>query len=840
MLEANIMTPAEDLVCDSADKAAAPAENRAPGEAQEQRCSPAQAVEQAALAAGNRIAPLWPLQHFVAVNPLLGLAQQSLSASGRILARSTGARLTMPRAYYRDAITSGEISDQDLAAALRELQHELPGPLTLEQIHAQANETGTDPAALKLPTVASIAAQLTGTDWEAVIVESISGWAGDYYDRGIAPWTSPLRELEPLPAYLALARSDRSAELLGLREARAAFAALPANPEVMLQELTTTLEVPAAGMENYFHRLLADISGWAGHARYAGWGAELGGDAPRATLPLLAARAAWELVLYRTLDSAELRKAWADCRSQLACEDAREWRTQQAADHVLHLAFERATQRRLAGRLQQSATQTSATAQERATCQAVFCIDVRSERLRRAFEQASPGSETLGFAGFFGLAAARRDAAGDATARCPVLLEPQFTVDETACGSKGEAPGFGATQARGLAARWSQFRRAAVASFGYVEALGLFYAPGLLRAAWGRFTGKGPEPASVSRDSTLHFGLELPQRLDLAEGILRGMSLTDHFAQLVLFVGHGSSSANNPYASGLDCGACGGHAGDMNARLAALLLNDPEVRAGLVTRGIEVPEDTVFIAGLHNTTTDEVELAAGDDLPAEAATRVPELRQQLARAGALVRAERAPTLGVSEAVGGDPFARRATDWSEVRPEWGLAGCAAFIAAPRSRTRAAGLDGRSFLHSYDWRDDADFQVLEVIMTAPLVVASWITLQYFASSVDNRHFGSGDKTLHNVVGGLGVLEGAGGDLRTGLPWQSVHNGRSLVHEPVRLTAIIEAPRDALNDIIDRHEPLRQLIDNEWIQLHAMDGQGQLWRRADAGKAWIPVEV
>ncbi|MCB0187394.1 MAG: DUF2309 family protein, partial [Caldilineaceae bacterium] len=139
------------------------------------------------------------------------------------------------------------------------------------------------------------------------------------------------------------------------------------------------------------------------------------------------------------------------------------------------------------------------------------------------------------------------------------------------------------------------------------------------------------------------------------------------------------------------------------------------------------------------------------------------------------------------------------DWSQVRPEWGLAGCAALIVAPRERTYGRDLGGRAFLHSYDWRQDRDFTILELIMTAPMVVASWINLQYYGSTVDNQRFGSGNKVLHNVVGTLGVLEGNGGDLRVGLPWQSVHDGENYVHEPLRLSVVIEAPLPAITDVI-----------------------------------------
>ena len=182
---------------------------------------------------------------------------------------------------------------------------------------------------------------------------------------------------------------------------------------------------------------------------------------------------------------------------------------------------------------------------------------------------------------------------------------------------------------------------------------------------------------------------------------------------------------------------------------------------------------------------------------------------------------------------------RASDWSQVRPEWGLAGCRAFVAAPRSVTAGADLGGRAFLHSYDRHLDADDAVLRTILTAPVIVASWISLQYFASTVDNEHFGSGDKTLHNVVGRLGVLEGNGGDLRTGMPWQSVHDGERLQHEPLRLQVLVAAPPEAIAEVIAGHDHLRELCDNGWIAVYSLDDDDRATHRYAGGLAWHEID-
>jgi uncharacterized protein YbcC (UPF0753/DUF2309 family) len=321
----------------------------------------------------------------------------------------------------------------------------------------------------------------------------------------------------------------------------------------------------------------------------------------------------------------------------------------------------------------------------------------------------------------------------------------------------------------------------------------------------------------------------------MAHGMLKNMGMKGNFGRLVLLCGHGSETKNNPYAAGLDCGACGGHAGDVNARVGANLLNDPGVRAALAGEyGIEIPQDTWFLAGLHNTTTDDVCLFDLQNLPASHAADLNELRHHLDRAGAAARRERSKLLGLrAEDPEIDARVRsRAADWSQVRPEWGLAGNAAFIAAPRARTAGANFGGRVFLHDYDFRNDPDNSVLELILTAPVVVANWINLQYYCSTVNNAVFGSGNKVLHNVVGTLGVCLGNGGDLETGLPLQSVHDGTRFLHEPIRLHVFLEAPTERIEAVLAKHAQVRELVENGWLLLFATEAGGQTRRHIGDG--------
>ena len=93
------------------------------------------------------------------------------------------------------------------------------------------------------------------------------------------------------------------------------------------------------------------------------------------------------------------------------------------------------------------------------------------------------------------------------------------------------------------------------------------------------------------------------------------------------------------------------------------------------------------------------------------------------------------------------------------------------------------------------------------------------------------------LHNVVGGhIGVFEGNGGDLRIGLSMQSLHDGHTLRHPPLRLSVFIEAPRDALDAVIAEHQVVHDLVSGGWLHLLRIDSaSGEVERHTSAG--WVP---
>ena len=762
------------------------------------------------------IPPLWPLEATVAVNPFLGQTGQSLSQVSALLERIGGMRATMPLDWYCTRIAAGRITEADLAAALAEAP--VGAPVTVAALKAVAEAEDAAPEAL--PTLAHLAQEVSGVDWPGLIEARIGAWAAGYFDAGQALWqvTAGRGAYE---SWQVFASRDLTPEISGLAGFAATVAGLPGRARVALPLACDALGLGAGAAESYFHQLLLGLGGWSQLARQRLWQAEMAGRAEPITTDLLTIRLIWEAALLAQYGD-RVAARWAETRATHATPPRAT--AAQVAACVLQDAAERAAQRDLAEVL---AAEVPERAEARPKLQAAFCIDVRSEVFRRALESLDPGIQTLGFAGFFGLAHAHRDFASDVSeARLPVLLKSKLSSTATApsTAEADQAARFGARAARA----WGRFKLAAVSSFAFVEATGPVYLGKLLRDALGVVPRAATAPAP-------RFDAEfaLPERIATAAAILRAMSLTEEFAPLVLVIGHGASVVNNPHASALHCGACGGYRGDANARLLAGLLNEAEVRAGLVAEGIAIPHDTVFVAGLHETTTDAVTLYAQDPGCAVLPPLLERAKAFLQEAGALARAERA--LRLPGAGKGDDLGVRSRDWAETRPEWGLAGCNAFVAAPRQVTRGKSLAGRAFLHDYDWRHDADFGVLELILTAPVVVASWISLQYYGSVVAPEMFGAGNKLLHNVTGGVGVVEGNGGALRVGLPWQSVHDGHDFMHEPLRLTVCVAAPAEAVTGILARHPDLRALFDNGWLHLMLLDDAGRMTARYRGELDW-----
>jgi uncharacterized protein len=785
----------------------------------------AAAIDAAAESATRAIPPVWPLAATVAVNPFLGQAGERLATVGARLARVAGIGVTMPRSWYLQKIAAGQITDDDLAEALAFA----PAALRPADVAAlKAAAAAPAPAAKALPTIADLAADASGIDWPGLIAERIGAWAAGYFDAGQALWAAPLGT-DAYAAWRSVATHDLTPETIGLNGFAAHVAGTPETAREAIARATARLELSDAALSTYFHQLLTTLVGWGQVARYKLWKAELAGGTDDTTTQMLAIRLVWEEALFARY-AGKIAGTWAFVRDDHAA--AVTATPDLVVDEILQEAAERAGQRGLAATFALPSPKPS---DSRPALQAAFCIDVRSEVYRRALEAVDPNIQTLGFAGFFGIFASHRRFASDvAELRLPVLLNP--SVKTCSGGSDDAAADLKSRYAARASRAWRRFKLAAVSSFAFVEAMGPVYVAKLVRDAMGADAPPVPNDPAPRPDPAL----SMETKLAGAEMVLRAMFLTERYARLIVLAGHGASVVNNPFASSLHCGACGGYSGEVNARVLASLLNDHDVRKGLVERGLVIPDDTLFVGALHDTTLDEITLYDADHPSPSHAEDLKRARAWFTAAGKVTRGERA--LRLPRADNESQIAARSRDWAEVRPEWALAGCKAFIAAPRKRTAGRSLEGRAFLHDFDWRKDKErgFGVLELIMTAPVVVASWISLQYYGSTVAPQLFGSGNKLLHNVVGGIGVVEGNGGVLRTGLPWQSVHDGETYAHDPLRLSVCIEAPIEAMTEILRKHEGVRALFDNHWLHLFQIDDAGKLACRYAGNLEWSTLEA
>jgi hypothetical protein len=591
----------------------------------------------------------------------------------------------------------------------------------------------------------------------------------------------------------------------------------------------------------------------------------------------------------------------------------------------------------------------SAPREKRPFAQVLFCIDVRSERIRRHLEKVGD-YQTYGIAGFFGVPVGFIGLdKGSETQLCPVVVSPKNLVLELAIARNADQEAFVSVLEQVV----HDLKASILSPFITVEAIGLLFgldmfgkslapltynrwrqrlhpdkpdsrllldklsreqADSIIRSlqramivkAVGRELGiqreaitdemvrelreaalgnrAGPTGfaaafgldapaeekfierlqrvyrinrgyAQIQLERLGRIGFTLDEQVHFVSTALRSIGLTSGFSRFALLAGHGSTSENNPYESALDCGACGGNHGIVNARVLAQMANKPAVRERLRAQGIAIADDTWFIPAFHNTTTDELRLHDLDLLPPSHLVYIERLNNGLQAASRLCAAERMPTLEPAEdGRAGDPGSayrrahRNALDWSQVRPEWGLSRNAAFVIGRRHVTERLNLDGRVFLHSYDHRCDPKGRLLENILSGPLVVGQWINMEHYFSAVDNEHYGSGSKVYHNIAGRFGVMTGNLSDLRTGLPSQTVLRDGAPYHEPLRLLTLIEAPFEHARQAIEGINNVRNLVHNGWVRMAIVDPdthalhvfEDGAWRRQGLHAADTAIET
>lgn len=743
--------------------------------------------------ASKGIGKTWPLYGFVTSNPLSGYENQPFEEAVGQVRHLFKAKVYPEASVYRQGWKQGYINDEVLQNILKANGHHHSPEYYLQQLESQKSK--------------EIKSKKDALD--RIMVK----WLSAFMDEGLAEWSMPYKEKGFYQAWRILAQHDAELGKMKTQD-------IPKAPQEALE--ATLKGYPKEDFIKIFSCHLAALPGWMGYIKYRIESNSIWHQAyPISLQDYLAVR----FIVAKQLKLQIL---------PLPVKNEKEKSFEQLK-YLWLKAWEKSWQNQLVHDLNKELKPTKSTQDKEDVpkAQLVFCIDTRSELIRRHIETKGT-YETFGYAGFFGIAMDYSNM-NDGLSRksCPPIVPSAYIVSEISQEKKNKK----LTQYKRQNERFKfgeyflkRMKNMLPSAFGFVEGSGFLY--GLALMVRSLFPGNlyslktkispsyehlcQPTINGVSTEESKDLGIPIAEKVAIVKSAF-DLTGWNRFAPLVFFVGHGSHSANNPFGSSLDCGACAASPGRHNARMLAKLANLSEVRKNLaVEHGIIIPDHTVFIGAEHNTTTDEI-LIFDAGVPDSHHKLLLQIKSDLSQAQQTATQER---LGLGK--NSVSVARqKANNWGETRPEWGLAKNAGFIIAPRELTKDRNLDGRCFLHSYNWERDTEGKALESILQGPMVVTQWINNHYYFSTVDNDAFGGGSKITHNITGKFGVVQGNGGDLKMGLPLQSVNQSdHEMYHQPLRLSVLIKAPLDWVNAILLRNENLRSLLDNEWIYVLVMD--------------------
>ena len=762
-----------------------------------------------------------PLSVFVHQNPMMALEDRHFHAVCEAATRIRGARTTLGYARYRQLLADRQIRPEDVAAATKRIK-----ALGLEAVDALPEPR---PGTILLSKVRPEMATEVGEMVDSFLLRVLPS----FLDLGSAIWPMPGREKGLLATMRWLARTPLGAPEPWLSGLRARLGA-DASAMSLIVECLGKRGDAETGWPSIIHEAMFALPGYTGMIHRL---EHIAGERPAGVdvrlVEYVAVRlVVEELALTDVAHGLFGRKATladlARSLESLPCPATPAMWTPELA--AFQDAFEEEYIRSFIGGIVM-AQEAERSAPDPVKVQFICCIDDRCESIRRHVEECVDGSETFGSAGFFGVALKHRAPLNvDESFSCPAPVTPTKRVTEQldAAGEAalrrsrkrqgllGAALGADALRApiRGMLASFANFLRApkTLVQLLFPE---LFVRPSHEFEGTKLLYDKSVEPE----------GYTLEDRIALVEGNLRNIGLVAGFARWVLIIGHGSMAVNNQFLSGYQCGACGGRRGGINARVFCAFANAEDVRKGLATRGIAIPEATIFMPGEHDTALDHIRWFDLDTLTAERRKEHDHLREQLAVA--LERNAKEWSRRFADVPLDEPIAQsvirvrsRCADFAETRPEYNHATNAACIIGRRSLTRGLFLDRRPFMVSYDpTTDDPESKTLEKLMAAPLPVCAGISHEYFFSTMDPQRFGCGTKLPHNVVGLLGVSNGADGDLRPGLWCQTTE-----IHEAIRLVTLIDAEPEAIAKVLDRLPPVKNTVVNAWIHMFACSPSGR----------------
>jgi uncharacterized protein YbcC (UPF0753/DUF2309 family) len=746
------------------------------------------AIDEASGIIGNT----WPLYSFVASNPLSGYEDKPFDQAVGLAEKYFNANSFPGADVYRNAFENKYI-DKKIVAELLEKNGFFEEPeVYLNQLRTQKR----------------IVVQNQNHEVDRIMTK----WLAAFLDEGLATWTMPFKDKGFYAAWRELVIYDSDVNAVSKNE-------IPETPMAVIEAIVD--EFSENNWNAIFKYHLAALPGWTGYIKHR-----------------KNSNSDWQQQYSLTLVDYLAVRLWTckNLNKPILPESTDGSLTEKSAklQYVWLQAWEKSYQIELIEKLTKHEDKVTIIEKD---VQLVFCIDTRSELIRRHVE--SKGNyETFGYAGFFGIAMDYKNINDGITRKsCPPIVSSAYVVSEAA--QKNKEQEVNVLEKRNAVLKFTEYlfkrmKNMLPSAFGYVEGSGLFYGFGLIvNTSIPRLFYKIKERNTLNHEDYCQtiLGqnealapnvLEIPlsEKVSIVKSAFNLMGWKQ-FAPLVVFVGHGSHTTNNPFSSSLDCGACAASPGRHNARMLASLANLPEVKKSLqLDYGILIPDSTIFIGGEHNTTTDKI-ILFDSEVPETHQLQVTKLKVNLSLAQTTATQERLGDQRNSVKIA----QRKASDWGETRPEWGLAKNAGFVIGPRSLSQKINLDSRCFLHSYDWKLDHSGNALESIMQGPMVVTQWINNHYYFSTIDNETYGGGTKITHNVTGKYGVVQGNGSDLKMGLPLQSLFaTDEVMYHQPLRLSVLIQAPISRVSEILLKNDKLKSLLDNKWIYLLVMDPKSE----------------
>jgi len=771
------------------------------------------------------ISEYWPLETSVATNPLFGKIDQPFCEILKQLDK-LGVRGTMPLSFYWDKYQSLEIKAEDIQQALRQInssaQHDLLIQRSAEFLVSELlspyyfNNHQTEILGHVFYTPG-----LESKEQEEII-QQVTSYLGRYFTESLNK------------------NKNKKLNLLD-------FWIQEAQPEFLNSNLNLIpiyldhLKIQSADYQDYFTHILFLLRGYASLIKWLKnhpsnpW---LEASVEIKDLILMWAYSHHELKSTRKIkdiSDSKFIKTQDSLRPSVQSIWEAWYRDQYPNDVFIQsiftswsdiyllwqTAYELGYQEKLIQEIQENLSHKQAAPVIQA--QFVFCMDTRSEGARRYLEINSGGTyQTFSSAGFFGVPfKLKQTDHGPVSWQSPGLIIPEMQVQEINTESRKKI--FLSELIKACRQNFKSGEQGFISAFSFIEWASFFSVIKLFL--------KEISPLSffkLKKFFKLNKKINLNQNLgsisednlsNLVNNLavfLKTLGLTKQFSDLVFIMGHEASADNNPFLSGLQCGACGGNSGFSNAKVVCELLNNFKIRTKLLDKDINISEQTVFIPGCHQTTIDQFVLDPSYLKNNQDNNQIKKIQEDLKQVGKFLTQER-----LKDWPNRTPVLKKQSDWAELIPELGLANHTALMIGPRFLTQGLDLHRRCFLYSYDPQEDnSEASLLEGILAGPLVVAHWINAYYYFSACSPKYFGGGNKAIHNLLGNIGVLEGNGGDIKIGLPTQSIYFKNQLLHEPRRLTVIVYGDRKKIDFIINKHQVLKNLIQGQWLNLSVLD--------------------